>query len=326
MDFKAVIKFINSNEKFIITAHETPDGDAIGSEYAMLCAFKKLGKTAKIFNSDPTPENFKFVDASNEVNILKKPKQLPKDIEEYVLLILDVNDTGNIGSIATYVLPKVKKHFIIDHHEYEDNIGDNYIQNDASSTAEILYQLFICLKVKIDFNMANALFVAIVYDTGSFIYPKTSAITFKIAYELMKIGVHPNEVYKQVYECRSISFLVLQSKVLSTLELKYKNHIAILTMTNDIIMDSGAKYDEGQQLINIPLASESVKVSIFFKENTEGILRCSLRSKGNIDVAFIAHKFGGGGHKTAAGFKCKSTIKNVKKEVLKLLKPIFFNN
>ncbi len=324
MIFKQVIDFINSNNNFILSAHETPDGDAIGSEYAMLKALQKLGKNVKVFNSDPMPNKFGFIDENNEIKTLESPDQLPDDIENYVLLILDTNDENNIGVVAEYVLPRVKGHFIIDHHESdEDLLVQNLVQKSASSTAEILYLLFKEMEVEIDFKMAQALFMAIVYDTGSFIYPKTTALTFEIARDLVTIGVNPNYIYSKVYESNSISSLLLHSKVLSTLEIVFDNHVAIQTMTKETIIDSGALYEEADQIINFPLRSESIRVSIFFKENLDGLLRCSLRSKGNIDVAEIAQSFGGGGHKTAAGFKCKLSLVETKKLVLEKLSKYF---
>ncbi len=324
MIFKQVVEFIEANDNFILSAHETPDGDAIGSEYAMLKALQKLGKNVKVFNSDPMPNKFRFIDTKNEIITLEDESQLPSDIENYVLLILDTNDETNIGVVAQYVLPHVKDYFIIDHHESdEDLLVQNLIQKSASSTAEILYLLFKDMNIEIDFDMAQALFMAIVYDTGSFIYPKTTALTFEIARDLVTIGVNPNYIYSKVYESNSISSLLLQSKVLSTLEILFENRVAIQTMTKDTIVESGALYEEADQIINFPLKSESIRVSIFFKENMDGLLRCSLRSKGNINVAEIAQSFGGGGHKTAAGFKCKLSLEETKKLVLEKLQKYF---
>jgi phosphoesterase RecJ-like protein len=324
MTFQHIIKFLNKYDKFILTAHETPDGDALGSEYAMLRALQKMGKQAKIFNADPAPKNFKFIDETNEIQTLVSPDQLPADLKDHVLIILDVNDTGNIGNIVKHVFPRVKDYFIIDHHDTGENtLTANLIQEDASSTGEILYQLFNELNIKLDLDMARALYMAIVYDTGSFIYPKTTPLTFTIAHDLVSRGVKPNEIYSKIYETRSIASLVLQSAVLSTLELQCNNHVAIQTMLKKALEDSGATYEEGHHIINIPLAAEAIKVSIFFKENLEGILRCSLRSKGNIDVVKIAQKFRGGGHKTAAGFKCSEPLETVKKKVLSYLEGYF---
>jgi phosphoesterase RecJ-like protein len=326
MPNQAVIDFIEKYDKFIITAHETPDGDALGSEYAMLLALRKLGKTARILNADPAPQKFAFIDSGDEFEVLVRKEQIPKDIGEYGLFILDVNDINNIGQVATLILPRVKEYFIVDHHDSETiQLSKNHIEQNASSTCEILYLLFREMNMELDLPIAQALYMGILYDTGSFIYPKTTAITFEIAHDLVSLGVQPNMTYVNVYESNSISSLVLMSKVLATLELHYDNHVAVQTMTEDLLREAGAIYEESDLLINIPLRSGDVRVSVFFKENLEGIKRCSLRSKGNIDVATIAQSLGGGGHKTAAGFKCVRPFEVMKVEILEMLHK-YFNN
>jgi phosphoesterase RecJ-like protein len=324
MQNQAIIEFIEKNDKFIITSHETPDGDALGSEYAMLVALRKLGKTARILNADPAPRKFAFVDPHGEFEVLARKDQIPEDLEDYVLFILDVNDIKNIGQIATLILPRVREYFIIDHHDSETiQLSQNHIEQSASSTCEILYLLFRDLNVEIDLPMAQSLFMGIVYDTGSFVYPKTTALTFRIAHDLVGLGVDPNRTYVEVYESNSISSLVLMSKVLGTLELHYGGKVAVQTMDRDLILKSEAAYEEADQLINIPLRSADIRVSVFFKEDLEGVRRCSLRSKGDIDVAAIAQSLGGGGHKTAAGFKCKRSFEVTKVEILELLGDYF---
>jgi phosphoesterase RecJ-like protein len=319
-DLAPAIEFVRRTKRFIITCHETPDGDAIGSECAMLRGLRWLGKEAIILNADPTPRKFSYLDDGGIIGVLGAGAAIPQDVGEYSLLILDTNDIGNIGQVSSLVLPQVREHFIIDHHEQEeDTQAGNYIQASASSTAEILYRLLAALKVPVDLPIAEALYTGIVYDTGSFVYPKTTALTFQIAEALVKVGVTPNTIYARVYESNSISALVLQSRVLATLELALDNHVSILTMRRQMIIDSGANYEEADQLINIPLKSEDIRVSIFFKENLEGLLRCSLRSKGNINVAEIALHFGGGGHRTAAGFKCRDSLEKTRAVILEKL-------
>ena len=281
-------------------------------------------KKLVIFNADPTPHKFAFLDADNLVEVLENESQIPTDIAQWSLLMLDTNDVNNIGQVSTLVLPRVHDCFIIDHHEQEeDSLAENLILKSASSTAEILYQIIRAMNVTVDFLTAQALFTAIVYDTGSFIYPKTTALTFEIARDLVAAGVEPNLVYAKVYESNSISALVLQSRVLSTLELAFNDHVAILRLDKAMILESGASYEESDQLINIPLKSEDIRVSVFFKENLEGLLRCSLRSKGNIDVAEIAQAFGGGGHKTAAGFKCPRAPRSDQNDRSRKIKDLF---
>ena len=319
------IAFLTRTRRFIITAHETPDGDAIGAECAMQRALASLGKEAIILNADPTPHKFAYLAPGDTVHVLEGEAAVPPDVREYSLLILDTNDLRNIGQVASIVLPRVREHFIIDHHEHEreDRRAGNVIQKGASSTCEIIYQILREMNAAVDQPIAEALYTGIVYDTGCFIYPKTPALTFEIARDLVRAGVSPNHVYAQIYESNSIASLVLQSLVLATLELRCANRVAILTMDRKMILDSKANYEESDQLINIPLKSEDIRVSVFFKENVEGLVRCSMRSKGAIDVAQIAQEYGGGGHQTAAGFKCRDSIETTKERILDHLRKYF---
>ncbi|MDP3177856.1 MAG: DHHA1 domain-containing protein, partial [Spirochaetaceae bacterium] len=162
----------------------------------------------------------------------------------------------------------------------------------------------------------EAIFAGIVYDTGSFAYPKTSERTFSCALELVRSGVRPYEIHRRMYESSSSESLILQKSVLATLELFADGRVAIQSLTKDALIDSGAAYEDAEDLVNIPLQDRKVEVSILFKENAEGRLRCSLRSKGQIDVSRLAQSFGGGGHKTAAGFTCPTPLESMKADVL----------
>ena len=322
--FQAIADFINGHQKFILTAHETPDGDAIGSEIAAYFALKSIGKEVRIINADPMAEKYLFLDTDRAIELYSDECRLPEDIKDWVLIILDTNDINNIGAVKVNVLSKVKDFFIFDHHEGGSSIATaNHIESEASSTCEMLYELFLSMKIKLEYEILVAVYLGIVYDTGSFIYPKTTAKTFSIAEVCVKNGVNPNFIYSKLYESNSISSLMLQSKVLATLEFFYDNRVAVQTMLKKDIIESGALYEEADALINIPLKSEDIKVSVFFKENLEGILRCSMRSKGNIDVAFIAQIYNGGGHKTAAGFKSKYPLEEIKVKVLDMLNKYF---
>jgi phosphoesterase RecJ-like protein len=327
MQYGSVIEFLERNRKIVITAHETPDADALGAEFAMLRALLQLGKAAFICNADPAPENLTFVEPLHRPLVLRGEEDLPADVAEHALLILDVNDVHNLGSVGHLLLPRVREHFIIDHHDSDNDIelaAPNHIEQGASSTCEILYLLFREMGLQLDPHMAQALYMGIVFDTGSFVYPKTTALTLRIAHELVAMGVNPSQVYSNLYESHSLSSLVLMSRVLSSLKLQCDGRVAVQSMPRGLLEESRARYEEADQFINIPLRSREVRVSIFFKQNAEGLWRCSLRSKGSIDVAAIARSYGGGGHRTAAGFKFARPVAAIQAEILEELRGKYF--
>lgn len=315
-------KFIDGNTRFILTTHETPDGDAIGSEMAMYHFLLSRKKQVRIINADPCPLKYRYLDPSGLVETLDADLHLSRDeLSTYSLIILDINDINNIGQISTQVLPLVAQHIIIDHHEHIDmKRAGNVLEDDASSTCEILYKLFRELGYTCSVDCAKAIFTGIIYDTGCFIYPKTTATTYQIAKELTEAGVYPNNIYAHVYESNSITSLKLQARVLASLELYFDQRVAVQTMLKETIIETEASYEEADTIINFPLKSEQVRVSVFFKENLDGLLRCSLRSKGTLNVSEIAQRFGGGGHRTAAGFKSKFPLPVIKEKILAILK------
>jgi len=179
------------------------------------------------------------------------------------------------------------------------------------------------MNIEITLDMAIAIYTGIVYDTGSFAYPKTNAMAFHIAEHLVNIGVNPNKIYSRLSESKSIESIILQTLVNQNMKLHFNKQVAVQYMSKKTLLDSGAQYDEAQEIVNFPLQSQIVRASVFFKENASGLLRCSIRSKGDVDCTKIARMFNGGGHKTAAGFKCHEPFDIILKRVLDILSEYF---
>lgn len=317
MKLEDLASLLRTGDSYILTSHESPDGDGLGAMYALCRALEKLGKKAAALLSEPLPPKYRFLDDRGVFRVVETPPAADIDPASSLLLILDTNDAHYAGRIADMFLEVVRGHVLIDHHETRglDSSG-HFLDSDASSTCEITFGLIRQLGVSLDPDMAVALFTGIVYDTGSFGYPKTGENTFACALELVRAGVKPYSVHNLLYESSSVASLLLRKLVLSTLELHADNRIAVQVMRAVHLDDSGAVYEDSEDLINVPLRSETVQVSVFFKENKAGILRCSLRSKGSVNVAHIAQGFGGGGHRTAAGFKCSLPLEQARKSVL----------
>lgn len=312
--YKVFIDFINRADNLILTSHESPDGDAVCSELALLELLNHLGKEAQILNSDREEEKYAFLNTADYINIVEeKAHSIPP---LYSLLVLDTHPF-NIGKSGEMLRDNAQEIFIIDHHE--DSYSDGYqgIHDSlASSTCQLIFQLMEYFDYTPTLNTAKALFTGIVYDTGSFQYKKTSKETFRIGGDLVGLGVDPFEVHKHLNQSNSKAFLVLQTNVMGTLTFYFNDHVAALEMNKEMLTISGARYEEAQPLINNPLICKDVEVAVLFKENEEGIKRCSIRSKGRFDCYELANKYGGGGHKTAAGFKIKGSFEEIRTKVL----------
>ncbi len=300
-------EFLGRNDKFIISTHESPDADGLACEIALLDFLKQMGKTAIILNSDPVPDICKFLDIDNELTVLTDESQIPDNLEEYSQFVLDTNDYNNIGSAYNVFSPRVKEYFIIDHHQDSDQnkIDINFIKVEAASASEIIYAIIKHYKKEFSFKTAQALFTGIVFDTGSFRYPKTTSETFKIAAHLVSYGVDPFKVYEHLYESNSLSSFQLRGRILASMEILEEGKMISMKLSPKMVAETKGSFSEGESTINAPFSVKGVVASLLVKQDIDGPVKISMRTKGNLDVAQLAIKNGGGGHKNAAGYKSK---------------------
>lgn len=321
--FKKLDEYLSKYDKFIISTHESPDADGLGSEIAFNELLKNLGKETIIINSDPTPETVAFIDIDNEINLISEIT-LPDNIDEYAQFVLDTNDYDNIGQAYHVLSNKVKDHFIIDHHEGEKTkIASNLIKVDSSSVCEIVYEIIKYYDKPVSFKAAQAIFTGMVFDTGSFRYPKTSPLTFQIASHCVEAGANPFNIYEQLYENNSLSSFELRGMILSSMQVYHDGKMIAMKLTRDMIQKSGATFAEGEPAINLPLTVRGVIASVLVKQDIDGPVKVSMRTKGDYDVAEIAMENGGGGHKNAAGFKSKLSFDETYEHAIKNLEKFF---
>jgi phosphoesterase RecJ-like protein len=315
------LTFINQHASFILTSHDGTDPDGLGAELFLAMTLRAINKEVHIINSSPTAERFAFMDRENRVEAWDESKHggLP---EQSALIIVDTSDEFNIG-IMKNIIPRVRGIFVIDHHEPSPYLTlSGIIEPTASSTCELVLDIAETLGVKPDQSAARAAYAGIIFDSGSFAYIKTSAKTFRAAAALAEAGVSPYEVYSHLNESSSMEAVLLQKQVLSTLEMFADGKIAVQILKKEDLKATGAAFEDAENFINLPLKSRDVMISIFIKENQEGLVRCSLRSKGTVNVSKIAQAFGGGGHITAAGFKSSRKIAETLNMVLKKVEEV----
>lgn len=308
-EFGYLDTFLSKFDKFVISTHESPDWDGLGGEIAMFELLTTMGKKPLIINSDPTPDSFQFLDLKHDINVMNGGFNLPGDITEYAQLVLDTNDYDNIGSAYHVLKDKVRAYFIIDHHEGDaERAGSNIIKAEASSVCEIVYHIIQHYQQPISLRAAQALFAGIVFDTGSFVYPKTSPETFRIAAHLEELGVVPFFIHEQIYEQNALSSFALRSHILATMEVLNDGKMIAMKLTPEMLKESGATFTEGEPSINLPLTVKGVVASVLVKQDVDGPVKVSMRTKGDLDVAKIAMENGGGGHRNAAGYKSKLSL------------------
>jgi phosphoesterase RecJ-like protein len=312
---QTIVDFILNNERFVLTTHDAPDADGIGAELALAFILEGLEKEALILNASPIPERFRFMDPLNKAGVWENEKHrgLPGTS---VLIILDTSDEFHTGAMKD-VIPLFSETMVIDHHELNPRSSmKGYIDPTAAATCEMIMNIASYFNQTLDRIIAMAVFAGISYDSGSFSYSKTTARTFRAAQALVEAGANPYEIHGYLNESASTASLLLQSRVIAGMTLHCGGRVAAMTLRQEDLAATGALFEDAESFINIPLKSREVLVSIMAKENEDGKVRCSLRSKGAVNVSKIAQRFSGGGHAQAAGFRSDASLEETMNQVL----------
>jgi phosphoesterase RecJ-like protein len=293
---------IRSRERFILTAHEGPDGDALGSLLGMHHLLKQLGKDSVMFLASkefPLPIEYRFLPLEEVFH------EAPADMADRAAIFLDC---GNIDRMPVDFLAAEEVFTInIDHHHDNTLFGDvNLVEVDASSTAEIVYELSVLLGALITPEMASALYVGLVTDTGKFMYENTNARTHRIAADLIDAGVHVDETYRRLYEHVPIEKLRLLSRALDGIQYHCEDRLVLAYIAAADYEASGAGEEMTEGIIDHLRSVEGARVAALIRDlgdRGRAARKVSLRSSdGKVDVSAIAREHGGGGHKRAAGF------------------------
>jgi len=310
----AVFDFLNRHSSLVITTHENSDPDGLGAELIFSQLAKTMGKRVRIVNSGAISEKYRFMDPENTIEEWENLEN-PLD-SEAALVIMDSADEYNIGDIRD-LIPFVAEVFVIDHHEPNPfNTLKGYIDSSASSTCEMAVELAMKANIKLTPINAKAAFAGIVYDTGFFAFNKTTSRTFKAATLLTEAGAVPYEIYQELNSRHTLASLYLEKAVLGSMEIVNQGKIAVQLLRKEFLESCRATMEDADGFINTPLKCKEVQVSVLVKENKEGKVKCSLRSKGTVNVSKIAQSMGGGGHVTAAGFKSSRSMDETLQMVL----------
>lgn len=301
MDFSILKNLIDDNKSFLITTHVNPDADAIGSEIALYRMLRKLGKEVHIINHSPTPYNLEFLDS--EKVIQKYDEEKDKDIfaSVNVLFALDFNKVDRTVSMESAFINSNKLKVCIDHHQDTIEFADHHFVDDKySATGHILYDFVKKTSiVEMDYEIAYPIYAAIMTDTGSFRFNRTTAELHMIIADLLAKGVDPTEVYDQIYDRSNLSKTKLLGRALQSLKL-VNDRFAYMYISRDDIKETGAVESDTENFVNYTLSIENIVIGILFLELKNGF-KVSFRSKGYLPVNKLAMKFGGGGHINAAG-------------------------
>lgn len=288
-----VVELIENKKFFGITTHMRPDGDGIGSSLALYWLLLSLDKKAEVIVRDPVPSSCIRLPGASLVRRVAEIDRLYDAV--FVIECSDVERPGIVNLDQQFVVN-------IDHHSSSELFGKiNWIDSTASAVGEMIYNLCKAIGGRITREIAECVYTALLTDTGSFHYPNTTERTFKVASELIRAGVKPAKLAESVYSSYPWSRIMLLGQVMSSVRRDASGKIAALRQSQEMLELAKATEEDAEGFVNIPLSAEDVDAVVMLKESAPGTFRASLRSKGDVNVARIAEKFGGGGHKNAAG-------------------------
>ena len=305
------LSFLLQKQRFFLTTHSRPDGDAIGSQLALGLFLKNMGKDVFMLNSDHIPDNIAWLPGADRIQTYEKSiAQRALADQADVIVVLDANALDRLGDVGALVENSTAAKALIDHHPNPDTWFDaSYHRDSASSTAELVYELIAAHDIEaIDTPIASALYAGIVTDTGSFRYSAVVPELHRIVAEIIERGeLHPADIHTAIYDTRSLSGLRLLSRALATVTLKYDDQLGYMTISQKLLRDLQADSDETDGFVNYALSIGTVQVALLFLETAKGT-KVNFRSKGNVAVNHWAQSLGGGGHRNASGAFIKKSL------------------
>lgn len=305
-----ILGSIERHQRFILTSHARPDGDAVGSALACRQLLEHMGKQAQVVLSDGVPRIYRPLPEAESV---VQAREVDGQYEAAIILECD--------SVERTCIAGLQRNFLIniDHHASGRPFAHlNWIDPSACATAEMIYRLATAAGVKVTPEMATCLYTAVLTDTGSFCYRGTSERTFELAQELVRCGADPVRIARSVYFANPPAKMRLLGAALGNL--RCEGRLAWMFVSRYDLERCGAQDEDCEGLVNYALGISGVEVAAFFRELEGGRFRVSLRSKGGFNVAGVAEGFGGGGHPCASGFSLEGPLSVASERVLAQLR------
>ncbi len=314
----AAVARLRRAKRVLVTSHSAPDGDAVGSELGFAEFARALGVETVIVNRDPHPASLDFLPGLETIRV---QRELPAGFEREFDLVatLECPDLDRPAFAGLDRLPILN----VDHHLENALYGEvNVVDEDAPAVGEMVLAMAGAAGVAVTPSMATNLYAALVTDTGDFRYSNATPRAFEAAGRLVAAGARPAEIAEALWEQNPARVVRLTAAVLSTLELLADGRLAVITCDRAMLEATGAQPEDTENLINIPRAIQGVRVAVFLKALRDGAVRVSLRSRGDLDVQGVARRFGGGGHRNAAGCTLPGSLPDARRTLLDAVLPV----
>jgi bifunctional oligoribonuclease and PAP phosphatase NrnA len=311
------VEIVRAHQRFVLTTHVRPDGDAVGSELAMAGVLEALGKDVLLCNDFAVPPSLRFLDPG------QKHRQLGVDVsaeqlaDRQVLIVLDTTAWAQLGAMADVIKTTKAIKVVIDHHVSGDDLGAELFKDtDAEATGRLVIDAADALGVPIGQAIAEAALVALTTDTGWFRFSSTTAGTLRLAARLVEAGAKPDRIYKELYETDSRARLQLIGRALVHTQSELSGRLIYTWLDRDDFDACGALPSDSEDIINLTLSVGGTQVAVILVEQPKGGFKISFRSRCEVDCSQIAERFGGGGHKKAAGAFLNEPLDAARKKVL----------
>lgn len=330
-------KMIAASHRIVLATHMLPDGDGLGAEIALFHYLHRLGKDVRIINPDAMPPRYRFLDHSL---VFESPGHLKSPMgDSDLVIVVDTGDYRRLGGLWEHFRKTAPTILFFDHHpQLPDEHHShglppgggspavyNVLDERSSSIGELLYRMFHVAHDVLDGGnpsfrlspeIALGLYVSIITDTNSFRYARTTALSHRIAADLIDYGLQPEEIYQNIYSTKSADHLRLIGHVLTAVQESADGLVAWVEIPRELRQKHKASGDDTQTIINFLLLLKSPEVLLLLREEDDGRIKASLKSKGLLVVNAIAAEFGGGGHDYAAGFTATGSIKDIRERLV----------
>ena len=313
-------KLVQQEQRFLLTSHVRPDCDALGSELAMAGVLRACNKDVVIVNDHPTPPNLAFIDPKREITPLDTyVAGFPEPPD--VVMVLDTSAWVQLGRMAEYIQRFEGKVAVVDHHVGEDDLDAVLLKDtSAEATGRLVIEAAQALGVPLTTDIASPAFAALATDTGWFRFASVRGDTYRLAGKMVDAGADPAAIYAQLYERDTVGRVRLRGVILSRVAVELEGKLVHTYVETADFERTGAVYSDTEDVVNMTLAIEGTEVAVIFVEQPTGEVKVSFRSRSLFNCSEMASRFGGGGHKAAAGAMVEGPLEAARERVLEAVR------
>ena len=309
IDVKECVSLLKEYDNYLILSHRNPDGDTLGSAFALKRALDLMGKKTMVRCVDEIHPKFSYLWENLDNADIKFDKIIAVDVADKKLLGEEFEEKygDNVW-------------LCIDHHMSNREYSENLLLEDRAAAAVVIYEVICELGVEITPEIANCIYTGLATDTGCFMFSNTTPIVHRIAAEVMEKGADYTLINRLMFETKSISYMKLEQMAVASIKTHFDGRCAIMTITREMFSKSGASSSECDGIAGIPRKIEGVKIGVTIRERHDGSYKVSLRTIEPYDASKICGKFGGGGHNRAAGCEFNCSLEEIEAQLLEVIK------